>query len=345
MLPAQRVTIDKQIHHHRTRRQVPVQVSHLLHRYIHVRLLNVSLRHIKVQQQLLIIRHKTISQILHLSSIVQESIILTVSQFSHHAVRHDGVTTRLRHRPIHPVFPQAHTRRHQAHLVVSQTLRAAKRQISQSAHFLARRRGKTISPNHIIRQHHLIHGNLINVTLQRQRRRHLVGVGRTHSQQPVASNASKLLHRERLHNRLVHIDITHIPCTVHRHSEVVPSPIAHAHTRLHHLTSRTEHQLTLFHTYKEVHATVRLVQSHTVRHQRTLFVRCAEPEHQRIVLKVLAVEALRVHLHTLLPIQFQADAIRHHPTRARHHHVVSTHSLVITIPAIPLVQRIVVNQV
>ena len=89
---------------------------------------------------------------------------------------------------------------------------------------------------------------------------------------------------------------------------------------------------------------LRLVLCRSVGQQRTVAVVGAEPEHQRVVLRVFADEGTVVEHQALLSIEFYAQSCWHTPCGAFQHQVGTAQRLVDTYVAATFAQREVIEQ-
>ena len=145
----------------------------------------------------------------------------------------------------------------------------------------------------------------INVTLQRCRAviRVLVNdIACSTDERSTAADTTQTISLEGCAQLLVHIDVSHVACTVHRHGVVVPLVVAPVTFHLDGEAVRTVHQLLSFESDVElVLCTVVLLQTTSVREQCTTTL-CVglEPEHQGVVLLLRAVQCRLQQFHTLV---------------------------------------------
>ena len=117
-----------------------------------------------------------------------------------------------------------------------------------------------------------------------------------------AADATQIVSLEGSAQLLINVDVSHVVGTVHRHGVMVPLVVAPVAWNLDGEAVRTIHQLVALESEVElVLGTVVLLQTAAVRDQRatTLFV-SLEPEHQRVVLLLRAIQSRWSQLHALV---------------------------------------------
>ena len=89
--PAQRVAVDVEIHRQRTGHQVAVEVGHVAHGDIDVGLLQISVRLVQIQQQVLLVGHVAELQVLALSCVVDGCEDVAIAAGCSDGLAQDGV--------------------------------------------------------------------------------------------------------------------------------------------------------------------------------------------------------------------------------------------------------------
>ena len=162
--------------------------------------------------------------------------------------------------------------------------------------------------------------------------------------QRIAVDAAQGVDGEGLFQFLVHVEATHVQRAVHAHGQMVPRAVAVVAAGVHLLTAGAEEQRAVLQADVEVLLPALLVPGLAVAHQRSVAVAGAEPQHQRVVLIVRAVELGGIQSYALRAVQSHADAVGHLPGGDQQLQVVAAHGLVVGVVAAALVHGVVVQQ-
>ena len=119
-VPAQRIAIDVEVQRHGRCHQVAVQVGHLLHRHVDVGLLYQEVRLVNLYQQLVVLGHEAVFQVLQIRVTAHWRIEFLVGYLVAH--RYQCIATYRLVALIVDIALQALACRNQLHLVIVVTL-------------------------------------------------------------------------------------------------------------------------------------------------------------------------------------------------------------------------------